>query len=90
MTAYALLRGIEYIYEECPYAVGSTTTYYKELLNQLETERPGTKLAFYVKFLEARKQACLANPSPARRRSYIRAQTAGSRPQCRDCARSVV
>jgi len=55
MTAYALLRGIEYIYEECPYAVGSTTTYYKELLNQLETERPGTKLAFYVKFLEARK-----------------------------------
>jgi uncharacterized protein (TIGR00269 family) len=56
MTAYALLRGIEYIYEECPYAVGSKTTYYKELLNQLETERPGTKLAFYTKFLEARKR----------------------------------
>jgi uncharacterized protein (TIGR00269 family) len=56
MTAYALLRGIDYIYEECPYAVGSTTTYYKELLNQLETERPGVKLTFYVKFLEARKQ----------------------------------
>jgi uncharacterized protein (TIGR00269 family) len=56
MTAYTLLRGIEYIYEECPYALGSTTTYYKELLNQLESERPGTKLAFYVKFLEARKR----------------------------------
>jgi len=54
MTAYALLRGIEYIYEECPYAVGSKTTYYKELLNQLETERPGAKLTFYIKFLEAR------------------------------------
>ncbi|MGB7874828.1 MAG: ATP-binding protein [Anaerolineales bacterium] len=56
MTAYALLRGIEYIYEECPFAVGSKTTYYKELLNQLETERPGAKLTFYVKFLEARQQ----------------------------------
>ena len=56
MTAYTLLRGIEYIYEECPYAVGSKTTYYKELLNQLETERPGAKLTFYIRFLEVRKQ----------------------------------
>jgi uncharacterized protein (TIGR00269 family) len=62
MTAYALLRGIDYIYEECPYAVGSTTTYYKELLNQLETERPGAKLTFYVKFLEARKQGLFGEP----------------------------
>lgn len=60
MTAYALLRGIEYIYEECPYAVGSKTTYYKELLNQLEAERPGAKLTFYLKFLEARKQGLFA------------------------------
>jgi uncharacterized protein (TIGR00269 family) len=63
MTAYALLRGIEYIYEECPYAVGSTTTYYKELLNRLETERPGVKLTFYVKFLEARKQGLFGEPN---------------------------
>jgi uncharacterized protein (TIGR00269 family) len=62
MTAYALLRGIDYIYEECPYAVGSTTTYYKELLNQLETERPGAKLTFYVKFLEARKEGLFGEP----------------------------
>ena len=55
MTAYALLRGIEYIYEECPFAEGSTTIYYKELLNQLETARPGAKLTFYLRFLEARK-----------------------------------
>jgi len=60
MTAYALLRGIDYIYEECPFAVGSTTTYYKELLNQLENKRPGAKLAFYVKFLEARQQGLFA------------------------------
>jgi uncharacterized protein (TIGR00269 family) len=56
MTAYALLRGIEYIYEECPFSVGSKSIYYKQLLNQLENERPGTKLNFYLKFLEARNQ----------------------------------
>jgi len=60
MAAYALLRGIDYIYDECPFAVGSKTTYYKELLNQLETKRPGAKLTFYVKFLEARRQGLFA------------------------------
>ena len=55
MTAYALLRGIEYIYEECPFALGSTSIYYKEVLNQLENDRPGAKLTFYLRFLEARR-----------------------------------
>jgi tRNA-5-methyluridine54 2-sulfurtransferase len=60
MTAYALLRDIEYIYEECPFSVGSTSIYYKQLLNQLENERPGAKLVFYLNFLEARKQGLFA------------------------------
>ncbi len=60
MAAYALLRGIEYIYEECPYAVGATSIYYKELLNRLENDRPGTKLAFYLNFLEARRAGLFA------------------------------
>jgi len=55
MTAYAIARGIEYIYDECPYAEGSQSIYYKELLNQLETTRPGAKLTFYLSFLEARR-----------------------------------
>ena len=55
MTAYALLSGIEYIYEECPFAEGSKSIFYKETLNQLETTRPGVKLIFYLGFLEARK-----------------------------------
>jgi len=55
MLAYALLRGIEYIYEECPYSIGSTSIYYKELLNRLENDRPGAKLTYYLSFLEARK-----------------------------------
>jgi uncharacterized protein (TIGR00269 family) len=61
MTAYAMLRGIEYIYEECPFSSGSTTIYYKELLNRLENERPGAKLSFYLDFLDARENGLFAD-----------------------------
>ncbi len=63
MAAYALLRGIEYIYEECPFAEGATSIYYKELLNRLETDKPGAKLIFYLRFLEARESGLFA-PQP--------------------------
>ncbi len=55
MLAYALLRGIEYIYDECPFSIGSTSIYYKQLLNKMENDRPGIKQSFYLSFLEARK-----------------------------------
>jgi tRNA-5-methyluridine54 2-sulfurtransferase len=55
-AAYALLTGIEYIYEECPHAAGNTMNYYKTLLNQLEGHSPGAKLSFYLSFLKAREQ----------------------------------
>ena len=55
-AAYALLRGIDYIYEECPHAEGATTLFYKEILNQLEARSPATKEMFYLNFLEAREQ----------------------------------
>ncbi len=55
-AAYALLRGIDYIYDECPYAVGNTVNFYKEVLNKLEAESPGTKLSFYLSFLRAKKE----------------------------------
>jgi uncharacterized protein (TIGR00269 family) len=61
MAAYALLRGIEYIYEECPFAEGSKSIYYKEMLNKLENDRPGAKLSFYLGFLQA-KEAGLFTP----------------------------
>jgi tRNA-5-methyluridine54 2-sulfurtransferase len=53
-AAYVLLRGIDYIYEECPFARGSTTNLYKSLLNQLELSSPGAKQQFYLEFLRAR------------------------------------
>lgn len=70
MAAYAILRGIEYIYEECPFSVGSTSIYYKELLNRLETDRPGAKLAFYLKFLEARAGGLFIQPEAAPQAMY--------------------
>jgi uncharacterized protein (TIGR00269 family) len=53
-ATYALVRGIDYIYDECPHAVGNLTNFYKMLLNQLEAESPGAKLSFYLEFLRAR------------------------------------
>jgi tRNA-5-methyluridine54 2-sulfurtransferase len=64
-AAYALLRGIEYIYDECPFAEGSTTLYNKDLLNQMEGERPGAKLQFYLSFLQAKEQGLFAPQPPA-------------------------
>ncbi len=63
-AAYALLRGIEYIYDECPFAEGSTTLYNKDILNQMEGERPGAKLQFYLSFLQAKEQGLFA-PQPS-------------------------
>ncbi len=70
MAAYALLRGIDYIYEECPFAVGSTSIYYKELLNKLESDRPGAKLVFYLSFLEARRNGFFVEGQEAAPRLY--------------------
>jgi uncharacterized protein (TIGR00269 family) len=59
MAAYALVRGIDYIYEECPYSKGATTLFYKDLLNQLEERSPGAKQQFYLSFLQARQEGRL-------------------------------
>jgi len=59
-AAYALVRGIEYIYDECPFAEGSTSIAHKEILNQMEKDSPGVKLQFYLNFLRAREQGLFA------------------------------
>ncbi len=64
-ATYALVRGIDYVYDECPHAVGNLTNFYKTLLNQLESESPGAKLAFYLEFLRARKEGVFENSSRA-------------------------
>lgn len=54
LAAYAVLNKIDYIVEECPMAKGSKMLLYKEVLNRLETESPGTKQTFYWGFLDKR------------------------------------
>ena len=51
-TAYAFLRGIDYFASSCPYSQGATSLRYKQYMNQLELEFPGTKLNFYEGFLK--------------------------------------
>ena len=52
MAAYCVLRGIEYVVEECPMAAGNKHLEYKELLNAMEVASPGAKHAFYFGFLD--------------------------------------
>lgn len=51
MAAYCVLRGIDYIVEECPMADGNKHLGYKEALNVIESASPGTKHDFYFGFL---------------------------------------
>jgi uncharacterized protein (TIGR00269 family) len=51
-AAFCVLRGIEYIVDECPMATGNKHLGYKDVLNQIETQSPGSKAAFYFSFLD--------------------------------------
>ena len=64
-AAYAVLNKIDYIVEECPMAKGSKMLLYKEVLNRLETESPGTKQRFYCGFLEKDSGGGTDGPSAA-------------------------
>ncbi len=50
MAAYCVVRGIDYIVEECPMVEGNTQHRYKEALTMLEETSPGTKQQFLFGF----------------------------------------
>src|SRR5262249_24473950 len=56
-AAYAFLRGIDYIVEECPFAKGATSLDHKALLNRLEATSPGAKHNFLFGFLDKARPA---------------------------------
>jgi uncharacterized protein (TIGR00269 family) len=56
-AAYAFLRSIDYIVEECPFARGATSLAHKEALNRLEEASPGAKHNFLFGFLERARPA---------------------------------
>lgn len=51
-AAWCIVRGIDYLVEECPMAVGNKHLAYKAALNAIEHESPGSKANFYLGFLD--------------------------------------
>ena len=56
-AAYAFLRRIDYIVEECPFAVGATSIAHKQILDRMEDASPGAKHNFLFGFLEKARPA---------------------------------
>jgi tRNA-5-methyluridine54 2-sulfurtransferase len=84
-AAYCVLRGIDYIVEECPMAEGNRHLRYKEALNGIEAASPGTKHAFYFEFLD--KAAELFQPEAAVAQEGLReCATCGSPTTAEVCA----
>ena len=52
MAAWCVVRGIDYIVDECPIAAGNKHIGFKEALNVLEEKSPGTKASYYLGFLD--------------------------------------
>lgn len=50
MAAYCVIKGIDYLVEECPMAAGNKHLAYKEALNAREQDSPGSKHDFYFSF----------------------------------------
>lgn len=51
-AAWCVVRGIDYLVEECPMAAGNRHLAYKAALNAIEEQSPGTKASFYLNFIE--------------------------------------
>src|SRR5467141_1833594 len=56
-AAYAFLRRIDYIVEECPFAAGATSIAHKEVLNRMDDASPGAKHNFLFGFLDKARAA---------------------------------
>lgn len=92
VAAYTILRGIDYIQEECPYSEGASSIYYKELLNQMEAQSPGRKMHFFLSFLKAKQEGFMQqevpdvnDPTPAMHTCVNCGQPTTSQPLCAYC-----
>ncbi|MBI4637118.1 MAG: adenine nucleotide alpha hydrolase family protein [Candidatus Rokubacteria bacterium] len=63
-AAFAFLRRIDYIVDECPFAEGATSIAHKEILNRLEEASPGAKHNFLFGFLERARPVFAGAPAP--------------------------
>ncbi|MEP7202560.1 MAG: ATP-binding protein [Ilumatobacteraceae bacterium] len=51
-AAWCIVRGIDYLVDECPMAFGNKHLAYKSALNGIEEKSPGSKAAFYFNFID--------------------------------------
>jgi len=59
-AAYCVVKGIDYLVDECPMAAGNRHLGYKKALNEIEVGSPGSKHAFYFGFLDRASQLFVA------------------------------
>jgi uncharacterized protein (TIGR00269 family) len=76
-AAWCVVRGIDYVVEECPMAQGNRHLAYKAALNQIEAQSPGTKASFYLQFVE-RMIPLLADANEADQGTVTVCQQCGS------------
>jgi uncharacterized protein (TIGR00269 family) len=51
-AAWCIVRGIDYLVDECPMAAGNKHLAYKAALNAIEEASPGSKANFYLNFID--------------------------------------
>ena len=83
-AAYAVIKGIEYVVEECPNAVGAKSILYKEALNLLEKHSPGTRQTFLLGFLDKARPA-FAEGDPHEIRPCIECEQPTTTERCAFC-----
>ncbi|WP_022851776.1 ATP-binding protein [Limisalsivibrio acetivorans] len=55
-AAFCIVNGIDYIMEECPMSRGATSLVYKDALNRIEDDMPGTAHYFYFQYFKKAKK----------------------------------
>ena len=84
-AAYCLLRGIDYLVDECPMAHGNRHLMYKEALNDIEARSPGAKHDFYFGFLD-RASSRFRNSDGNQRATPVACESCGAPTDAGVCA----
>lgn len=64
-AAWCIVRGIDYLVDECPMSLGNRHLQYKAALNSIEARSPGAKASFYLNFLEHMAPLLAGRADPA-------------------------
>jgi uncharacterized protein (TIGR00269 family) len=84
-AVYAFLSRIDYVVDECPNAAGASQLLYKDVLQRLEAEMPGTKQAFVTEFYRRVRPALFREELDAPV-TCTRCGLPSHRPVCRFCS----